>query len=249
VNLKELDSVLNKALAGWRKGLANLDHSELTQLLEDDNVVDEVIELREAIAELVAKNKEAAIESRAGEVNRFGVAHLLRIGVEEVISAHKVVEAMRTGTPMEARTELLVHPDRYYYDGELPPELTTGILVRAKDPDKRFGSYDIGQLTLASLTNWLRSSGQIAPLAENTLAIVLGHDLNAEDNRQGRNGRAPFEYQQEQDRKAREAREQDGDCGQMHHPHDDPEKGPTEPCLRPEGHRGKHKGAWGKEAL
>jgi hypothetical protein len=132
-------------------------------------------------------------------VNRFGVAHLLRIGCEEVISAHKVVESMRMGEPMESRTELLVHPDRYYYDGELPPELTTGILVRAKDPDKRFGSYDIGQLTLDSLTSWLRSSGQVAPLAENTLAIVLGHDLRADDNRKGKNGRGAQDHQKEVD--------------------------------------------------
>jgi hypothetical protein len=95
--------------------------------------------------------------------------------------------------------ELKVHPDRYYYEGELPPEITTGILVRAKDPDGRWDAYDIGQLTLDSLTNWLRSSGQIAPLAENTLAIVLGHDLHADDNRKGKNGRGTQEWQKEQD--------------------------------------------------
>jgi hypothetical protein len=206
MRLKQLDTILNEVLAGWRRGLGSGDHDTLTKLMEDGDIADDVIELREAISNIAFVNGDNAKASRAGDIMNMSIAHLLRIGVEEVISAHKVVEAMRTGVPMESRTELLVHPDRYYYEGELPPELTTGILVRAKDPDKRFASYDIGQLTLDSLTSWLRSSGQVAPLAENTLAIVLGHDLRADDNRKGKNGRGPLEYQQEQDRKAQEER-------------------------------------------
>lgn len=32
------------------------------------------------------------------------------------------------------------------------------------------------------------------------------------------------------------------DCGRMHYPGNDPENGPAEPCLRPKGHNGRHKG-------
>jgi hypothetical protein len=51
----------------------------------------------------------------------------------------------------------------------------TGILVRAKGP-QGWDSFDIAELTRASLLTWLRSQGDAAnSLAENTVLILLGH--------------------------------------------------------------------------
>lgn len=51
----------------------------------------------------------------------------------------------------------------------------TGIYVRAKGPEGRFGTYDIFDLTKESLTAWLKSRGGNNEWAENTVLILLGH--------------------------------------------------------------------------
>lgn len=64
--------------------------------------------------------------------------------------------------------ELVVDPERVKHDN------TTGIYVRAIFRGA-YGSYDIACLNLVSLFAWLHSRGQQNILAENALAIVLGH--------------------------------------------------------------------------
>jgi hypothetical protein len=171
MNLKTLDKILNRVLIDWRKGLGRLDPDTLTSLMADGNIADDLIELRDYVVDLQAE------DGLDGETT---VEHLLHLGS----GASRALRGEDSG--------LDVHPERYYYDGELPPELTTGIIVRALNPDNQWGDYDIGQLTLDSLMKWLRASGEKSPLAENTLAIVLGHDLRADDNRKGKNGRGPL---------------------------------------------------------
>ena len=178
MRLKTLDTILNEVLAGWRRGLGTGDHDTLTKLMEDGDIADDVIELREFIADLRVED---------GMASETTVEHLLNLGSK----ASRNLRGEDTG--------LEVHPHRYYYDGELPPEFTTGILVRARNPDNQWGDYDIGQITLDSLMKWLRSSGNKSTLAENTLAMVLGHDLRADDNRKGKNGRGPQDHQEELD--------------------------------------------------
>jgi hypothetical protein len=51
----------------------------------------------------------------------------------------------------------------------------TGIYVRAKDPDGRWGSFDIAELDRPSLDVWLRSRGGENEWAESVVAILLGH--------------------------------------------------------------------------
>ena len=179
MNLKTLDAILNEVLAGWRRGLGSRDHDTLTKLMEDGNIADDVIELRAYVQDL-----QEEVNGLDGETT---VEHLLHLG-------------LKTSRELQTEIHLEVHPDRYYYDGELPPEFTTGILVRALNPDNQWGDYDIGQLSLDSLMIWLHSRGDKSPLAENTLAMVLGHDLRADDNRKGKNGRGAQEHQEEEDR-------------------------------------------------
>jgi hypothetical protein len=51
----------------------------------------------------------------------------------------------------------------------------TGIFVRAMKEGK-LSSVDLYELDYASLMAWLRSRGGDNPWAENTVAILLGHD-------------------------------------------------------------------------
>lgn len=70
-------------------------------------------------------------------------------------------------------TELKVCPDRGSINRNLSE--ATGIYIRAIGLDGRWGSYDIAQLDKPSLTAWLRSGGGHNELAENTVALLLGH--------------------------------------------------------------------------
>lgn len=54
----------------------------------------------------------------------------------------------------------------------------TGIYVRARGPDNKWQSTDISRLTKESLFLWLRSRGGDNPWAENTVALLLGHQLD-----------------------------------------------------------------------
>lgn len=54
-------------------------------------------------------------------------------------------------------------------------EYETGIYVRAKR-NGEWGSYDIGELTAASLIAWLRSGGGRNPIAEAVVMALLDHD-------------------------------------------------------------------------
>jgi hypothetical protein len=60
---------------------------------------------------------------------------------------------------------------------ELPE---TGILVRAKNAWGLWEAVDIAHLSLDSLYEWLRSRGGDNPWAENTVAILLGHEIPEE---------------------------------------------------------------------
>lgn len=51
----------------------------------------------------------------------------------------------------------------------------TGIYVRAQDINGKWGSFDICQLTKASLLEFLKSRGGDNPWAENVVGILLGH--------------------------------------------------------------------------
>jgi hypothetical protein len=52
----------------------------------------------------------------------------------------------------------------------------TGILVRARsNTTGKFGNFDIAELNSDSLLRWLRSSGGKNLWAENTVALILGH--------------------------------------------------------------------------
>lgn len=55
----------------------------------------------------------------------------------------------------------------------------TGIYVRAIGIGARWGSYDIAELTPASLHSWLRSRGGSNQWAEAVVFILLGHDTAA----------------------------------------------------------------------
>lgn len=52
----------------------------------------------------------------------------------------------------------------------------SGILVRAVGKDGKWGSFDIAELTRESLIAWLKSHGGDNPHAENTVAVLLGHE-------------------------------------------------------------------------
>jgi hypothetical protein len=54
----------------------------------------------------------------------------------------------------------------------------TGILCRAYDSEGNPGSYDIAHLDRESLFEWLRSRGGDNIWAENTVAILLGHEVD-----------------------------------------------------------------------
>jgi hypothetical protein len=72
---------------------------------------------------------------------------------------------------MTKEDELRCDPKR-----ESTPETTsTGIYVRAMK-DGKWESVDIYELDLPSLMLWLRSRGGDNPWAENTVAILLGHE-------------------------------------------------------------------------
>ena len=67
--------------------------------------------------------------------------------------------------------ELRVDPDRqkeFEFSG-------TGILVRAKDSDGKWGSFDIVHLDKESLLSWLKSRGGDNRYAEDVVGILLGH--------------------------------------------------------------------------
>lgn len=51
----------------------------------------------------------------------------------------------------------------------------TGIYVRAQDINGKWDSFDISQLTKASLLEFLRSRGGDNPWAEDVVGILLGH--------------------------------------------------------------------------
>lgn len=53
---------------------------------------------------------------------------------------------------------------------------STGIYVRAKGYDGRWGSFDIAELDRSSLHTWLRSRGGENQWAENCVLALLGHD-------------------------------------------------------------------------
>ena len=52
---------------------------------------------------------------------------------------------------------------------------STGIYVRAKNVEGKWGSYDIAELDRASLQAWLRSRGGENKWAESVVLILLGH--------------------------------------------------------------------------
>lgn len=52
----------------------------------------------------------------------------------------------------------------------------TGIYVRAQTSTGAWVSADIAHLDRASLMAWLRSRGGDNPWAENTVAVLLGHE-------------------------------------------------------------------------
>lgn len=54
--------------------------------------------------------------------------------------------------------------------------IETGIYVRAQYLNK-WGNWDVSTLDYASLMLWLRKDGGSNPLAEHTVAILLGHDI------------------------------------------------------------------------
>jgi hypothetical protein len=58
--------------------------------------------------------------------------------------------------------------------------LPTGIFVRAVSRDGKFHSVDISTLTKDALFTWLRSRGGNNPWAENTVALLLGYEVNNE---------------------------------------------------------------------
>ena len=68
--------------------------------------------------------------------------------------------------------ELIVDVDRR--DGE--DFVSTGIYVRAKSPEGRWGTFDIVQLDAPSLLAWLRSRGGDNPWAEDVVGLLLGHE-------------------------------------------------------------------------
>lgn len=65
--------------------------------------------------------------------------------------------------------DLRVSKDRAGHYGE------TGILVRAKMPDERWGNADIADLDAESLLRWLRSRGGENGWAEAVVYMLLGH--------------------------------------------------------------------------
>lgn len=56
----------------------------------------------------------------------------------------------------------------------------TGIYVRAQTGTGDWMSVDLSQLDRNSLMEWLRSRGGDNPWAEETVAILLGHNQGAE---------------------------------------------------------------------
>ena len=70
--------------------------------------------------------------------------------------------------------ELKVCPDRASVNRDMHG--TTGIYVRAKGTDGKWGSYDIAELDQPSLHSWLRSRGGENPWAENCVMLLLGHE-------------------------------------------------------------------------
>ena len=53
---------------------------------------------------------------------------------------------------------------------------STGIFIRAKNPDGKYESLDINVLDKESLLSWLRSRGGNNEWAENVVGILLGHN-------------------------------------------------------------------------
>ena len=65
--------------------------------------------------------------------------------------------------------EFKADPDRY----EIPDFPETGIPIRAKTPDGKWGNVDLAHLDAESLLAWLQTRPQ---LAEATVFCLLGHD-------------------------------------------------------------------------
>jgi hypothetical protein len=85
---------------------------------------------------------------------------------------------------MSSQVELRVDPRRWDADNGCAAEYegsevvnlpSTGIFVRAKDPEGEWCTVDIWALDRASLLAWLRSRGGDNPWAENVVGILLGH--------------------------------------------------------------------------
>ena len=71
--------------------------------------------------------------------------------------------------------ELLVDGERLEPNVSAGIYARTGIYVRAKQPDGKWISADLCQLSKESLLAWLRSRGGNNPWAEDTVGILLGH--------------------------------------------------------------------------
>ncbi len=57
----------------------------------------------------------------------------------------------------------------------------TGIYARAIFPDGTYGSVDVAYLDRDSLFKWLRFRGGENHWAENTVALLLGHNMKGAD--------------------------------------------------------------------
>ena len=51
----------------------------------------------------------------------------------------------------------------------------TGVFIRAKGRDGKWGAFDMAELDSRSLTEWLKRDGGDNLLAENCVRIMLGH--------------------------------------------------------------------------
>ena len=80
---------------------------------------------------------------------------------------------------MNNKVPFRVDPRRIDYPG-------TGIYVRARHPDTGWESVDISWLDRDSLRRWLTSRGGDNPWAENTVLILLGHEISEERKHEDR---------------------------------------------------------------
>jgi hypothetical protein len=85
MTLEELDLALQSLVLG-------------TEL--DEHQLDGVRDLRMDLHDLCMGNALAANEARAGNPFKFDVDHLVRLGIEGTIEAHRVVEDLRNNPPV-----------------------------------------------------------------------------------------------------------------------------------------------------